>query len=238
MSETLAEELLGAPATAAAVHDRIMLDSTSWEAVHAAVKQGQVFRGLKVSLAAGYLDGRYAWPAAAWAELEAAGISAHEQVGITVFGSGGQAMKARAGDSEPGDMTPAKVAGWAKAEHDAGHWPVPYCDRAWKPQIIAECRKLGLEVSKDYGLWVATLDGTLTDTDGRPLRDQPGVVAIQYEQARSPIHQAGQQPDLDVSLVVSTAWRAAKAAAVKHEYIVVRLPDGASSKMLSGMTLK
>src|SRR6266567_1671319 len=47
---------------------RIMLDSVNWRAVLAAVKAGQEFRGLPVSLVAGYLDGPVSqWPPEAWA---------------------------------------------------------------------------------------------------------------------------------------------------------------------------
>lgn len=192
--------------------NRIMLDSTNPAAVLAAVKAKMTFRGLPISLVAGYVDGKFAWPASAWQELAAAGIAAHQQVGITVFGTGAAAGRAGAGDSEPGDMSPAQVAAWAKREHDAKEWPVPYCDRAHKPSVVSECRAVGLHLSdaldSNYGLWVATLDGSFHDLDGSDLRTQPGMVAIQYAQANSPIHVAGQPPDLDVSLVVRPSWRA------------------------------
>ncbi len=190
---------------------RIMLDSVNWRAVLAAVTAGQQFRGLPVSLVAGYLDGPVSqWPPEAWAALEAAGLAGRALVGVTVLGRGGEAAKARAGDSELGDMTPAEVAAWALNEHKARHWPVPYSNRSDKPHVIAECGKLGLKLSTDYGLWVATLDGGFADLDGSDLREQPGVVAVQYRQASSPVHVAGEPPDLDVSLVVSASWRAAK----------------------------
>jgi thiamine monophosphate kinase len=50
---------------------------------------------------------------------------------------------------------------------------------------------------------VATLDGGFTDTDGSDLRTQAGVVAVQYAQAESPVHQSGSPPDLDVSVVTA-----------------------------------
>lgn len=194
------------------VTNRIMLDSTNPAAVLAAVKAKMTFRGLPISLVGGYVDGKFAWPASAWQELAAAGIAAHQQVGITVFGTSAAAAKAGEGDSEPGDMTPAEVAAWAKREHDSHHWPVPYCDRSHKAAVIAECAKLGLHLSdalsSNYGLIVATLDNSFTDLDGSDLRTQPGVVGIQYAQAFSPIHVAGQPPDLDVNLVVRPSWRA------------------------------
>ena len=42
----------------------------------------------------------------------------------------------------------------------------------------------------------------------------------------------------DESIVYDDAWHAPLKVVPATEYIVVRLPDGASSKMLSGMTLK
>jgi len=212
MCEDAAMSTQNAPAnvTAAAAGHRIMLDSVSWQAVLAAVRAGQKFRGLPVSLAAGYLDGHVSqWPEQAWKELQLAGITGRALVGITVTGQGGEAARARVGDSEPGDMSPAGAAAWALAQRNAGHWPVVYCDRSDKPHVIAECFQRGLHLATDFGLWVATLDGTFTDLDGSDLRTQRGVVAIQVEQAFSPVHVAGQPPDLDVSLVVSAAWRAA-----------------------------
>jgi len=187
---------------------RIMLDSVNWQAILAAVKAKKTFRGLPVSLVAGYLDGPVSqWPAEAWKELELAGLTGRSLVGITVTGNvshqNGAALRARAGDSEPGDMNPASAAMWASGERAAGHWPVIYCDRSDKPHVIAACTTRQLRLSKDYGLWVATLDGGFADLDGTDLRTQPGVVAVQYEAA------AAAGGDYDVSLVVSPAWRAA-----------------------------
>ncbi len=183
---------------------RIMLDSVNWRAILAAVKAGQEFRGLPVSLVAGYLDGPVSqWPGEAWAAMEAAGVTGRALVGITVTGKGGAAGRARAADAEPGDMNPASAAMWASGERAAGHWPVIYCDRSDKPHVIAACTTRQLRLSKDYGLWVATLDGGFADLDGTDLRTQPGVVAVQYEAA------AAAGGDYDVSLVVSPAWRAA-----------------------------
>jgi hypothetical protein len=207
--------------------DRIMLDSTNWRAILAAVKDGRHFMGLPVSLAAGYLDGaRSAWPPEAWKELQAAGIDRHHLVGITVLGTGAEAFRARAGDSEPGDMDPAHAARWAQTEHQAGHWPVIYCDRNDKPRVIGECSKLGMSLHHDYLLWVATLDGGsssssgFTDLDGSDLRQQKGVAAIQYLGAKA----AG--IDADVSLVVDAGWRAVKSVVAQRSGYLVTAGAG------------
>ena len=188
-------------------HHRIMLDSVNWRAILAAVKAGKTFRGLPVSLVAGYLDGPVSqWPPEAWAQLEQAGVPSRSLVSITVTGRSSDAGRARVADSEPGDMDPNAVAGWAFAEHAAGRWPVIYCSRSDKPHVISQCTARQLHLSRDYGLWIATLDGSFTDLDGSDLRTQPGVVAVQYLGAKA----AG--GDYDVSLVVSSAWRAARPA--------------------------
>jgi hypothetical protein len=200
------------PAAAAAAnlsHHRIMLDSVNWRAILAAVKAGKTFRGLPVSLVAGYLDGpRSQWPGESWDALRAAGLTGRQMVTITVTGSSSDAGRARVADSEPGDMNPVAAAIWAGGEHAAGRWPVIYCSRSDKPHVIAQCFQRGLHLSEDYGLWIATLDGTFTDLDGSDLREQPGVVAVQFLGAKA----AG--GEYDVSLVVSSAWRAARPAPV------------------------
>jgi hypothetical protein len=228
--------------------DRIMLDSATPSAVIAAVKARKTFLGLHISLAALYLDGRYAATAADWAQLQALGIDARSLVGITVTGTGGEAMKAAAGDEEPGDMTPAGVARWAHAEHQAGHYPVPYRDRADKAAVTAECAKLGLTLGHDYGLWVATLDGTFHDVDANghvdpstDLRKEHGVVAIQFLGA------AAAGINADVSLVVAPWWRAPAAPKpqpgpgpkppvpppAEITYAAVRLKDGVTRLVVS-----
>ena len=181
--------------------DRILIDSTEPAVIAAAVKAGRQFHGLPISMAGYYVDGKFAATPAQIAVL-AGELGVHSLVAITVFGT--TAHAARIIDSEPGDATPAQAAAWAHTEHAAGHWPVIYCDRAGKPHVIAQCQALGLHPSTDYGLWVATLDGSLTDLDGKPLRSQPGVVAIQFMGA------AAAGINVDVSLVVSAAWRAPK----------------------------
>ena len=196
-----------APAAANLSHHRIMLDSVNWKAILGAVKAGKTFRGLPVSLVAGYLDGPVSqWPDQAWVALGTAGLSGRALVGITVTGRGGEAARARVADSEPGDMNPPSAAMWASGERAAGRWPVIYCSRSDKPHVIDRCSQRNMRPARDYGLWIATLDGTFTDLDGTDLRTQPGVVAVQYLGAKA----AG--GDYDVSLVVSSAWRSAKPA--------------------------
>jgi hypothetical protein len=82
---------------------------------------------------------------------------------------------------------------------------VIYTDRAQKRAVISECAGAGLKLGTNYGLLVATLDGSLLDLDGSKLRDQPGVVGIQY----LPASRTGYP--IDITLVTDDAWLPAPA---------------------------
>jgi hypothetical protein len=86
-------------------------------------------------------------------------------------------------DVEEGDAGPAQAPGWVKARRAVVHTSLPtlYCDRAVLPDVQRECAAAGLKSGRDYQLWPSTLDGSETDLRGRPLRDIPGVVAVQVE---------------------------------------------------------
>jgi hypothetical protein len=177
---------------------RIMLDGAGqdWKAIEAAVKAGRRFRDLRVRMAMGYADGpESAWPAEAWAELAAAGA---QLVRVTVTG---QAVGAEVGDCERGDLDPAGAAAWAQRELNAGHrFPVIYTDRSAKPAVIGEATSQGLKLGHDYGLLVATLDGSFLDLNGHDLRAFPGVVGVQY----LPASRSG--GPFDVTLVTDDTW--------------------------------
>lgn len=174
-----------------------MLDSTQPAAVIAAAKVRMSWRGMQVRAAAAYKDGADAWPDSDRTALRNMGLKV---VNISVGTAAAEIYDVEAGDWDPG-------AAAAQMGHDAraGTWPVAYCDRSVKRQVIADLAAEGLgpglPAGRGFGLWVATLDGTFQDLDGSDLRDQPGVVAVQYAQADSPVHLAGQPPDLDVSVV-------------------------------------
>jgi hypothetical protein len=173
----------------------IMLDSTSAAAVASAVRRGITWRKMKVVAGAGYVDGVGKWTPAQFGALTDMKV---KPVTITVTGIG-----AMVGDVETGDLDPEGGALWAEREARAGGWPVLYVNRSNKPATVADAAALGLTPGKDMGLWVATLDGGFKDSDGSDLRAQPGVVAVQYAQAESPIHASGSPPDLDVSVVTA-----------------------------------
>jgi hypothetical protein len=177
---------------------RIALDGAGqdWQAIAAAVKAGRKFRNMRIRMAMGYDDGPVSqWPAEAWPALKALGV---QLVRITVTGL---ALDADVGDCERGDMDPAQLAIWMQHKLNAGHrFPVGYSDRSNKPAVIHEATGQGLKLGHDYGLIVATLDGSFLDLNGSDLRAQPGVVAIQY----LPASRAG--GPFDVSLVTDETW--------------------------------
>lgn len=151
----------------------IMLDSTNPAAVIEAVKAHKTWRNMIVRAGAGYIDGpNSAWPSAAFTELRSTGVRVVE---ITVTGARGADMA----DIEKGDLGPAKGAAWAADEHSSGRFPGLYCNRSNKPAVITECASRGLSAGTHYVLWVATLDGTFTDTGGADLRDEKGVTMVQ-----------------------------------------------------------
>jgi hypothetical protein len=171
--------------------DRIMLDGIGSDAapIVAAIKAGRAWGGVKASMGAGYGDGSVsAWTSAEWVALTAVA----QPVTITVTGEAGRNVA----DVETGDLTPAQGCIWAGLEHKAGRRPVVYCNRSNKGAVLALW-----PVGVPIGLWVATLDGTFMDLDGRTdLRREPGVVAVQY------LGSAQSGGPFDVSLVVDAGW--------------------------------
>jgi len=173
-----------------------MLDTIgdNYQAIIAARTSGTRFRNMRVTMAAGYVDGPVSqWPAGAFDAAHRAGL---QVVRITVTGQ----PAADVADIEPGDLAAAGGASWAQGKHSRGQFGVLYVNRSSKAAVIEACRKLDLSRGSDYGLWVATLDGTFTDSDGSDLRRQRGVVGVQYLGAR----RAG--IPCDVSLISDPDW--------------------------------
>jgi len=81
-------------------------------------------------------------------------------------------------DFETGNpRTPDMCANWAKRRKAAfpNHYaPVIYCDRGHLTPLFNAMNAAGLEIVKDFRLWIATLDGTKT------VADMTGVTAVQF----------------------------------------------------------
>src|SRR5262249_11751628 len=85
--------------------------------------------------------------------------------------SGGLAL----GEGNP--RAAGECAIWAKQRRAAlpGHYPaVIYCDRNHLTPLFNAMNAAGLEIMKDFRLWIATLDGTKT------VDDMTGVTAVQF----------------------------------------------------------
>jgi hypothetical protein len=177
----------------------LMLDSTDSTAIIDAVRKNFTHRNQVVRAAALYADGQWPAPPAAFSLLRRMHI---KTVDITVTGNPNIKAARIASDIEPGDLSPESGAQWAEGEKRAGEWPVLYVNRSNKAPTIAACLALGMEPKTDFGLWVATLDGTLTDTGGADLRQEPGVVAIQQIGAK----EAGINADVSILTALGDTW--------------------------------
>ena len=125
-----------------------MYDSVTWEAIPA-----------NAEVVAGYIDGNFAWPRAAWDRWPGA-----EKVLITVSGS----LSGNVADVENGDMTPAQAAEWIRAKHGAGMRGVTvYCSRSNLGAVRTACK------GQCYYIWVA-------DWTNNP-HEIAGTVATQYQ---------------------------------------------------------
>jgi hypothetical protein len=177
----------------------LLIDSTNPNAIIEAVRAKFKLRDMAIRGAALYADGEWPAPPAAFSMLHRLGIKTAD---ITVTGN--PAIKAAkiASDVEPGNLTPGAAAKWAEEERHAGEWPVLYVNRENKAETISACLALSLTPAKDFGLWVATLDSTFTDTGGADLRHEPGVVAVQAYGAKS----IGIDADASVLTALGDNW--------------------------------
>lgn len=78
-------------------------------------------------------------------------------------------------DVETGDASPATANLWVQSWHTLKRTglPVIYCNRGNESAVISACQSGGSVLGKDYGLCVATLDGTQATGNG--------IVACQYQ---------------------------------------------------------
>lgn len=115
---------------------KTMYDSVTWQAIPA-----------DAQMVAGYVDGLYAWPQAAWDRFPNA-----EKVRIAVFATtnDGDVL-----DCESGDATPQQCPGWIAMRLAAGvKVPTIYTSLSNVPTVQAACQGL------TYDLWIADWTGT------------------------------------------------------------------------------
>jgi hypothetical protein len=194
---------------------RIMRDSTVLTDIPVAGTQ----------IVAAYVNGQYAASAAALA----ARFPGMPVAWIDVNGSDPHADIL---DVEKGDAAPATAVPWCRARRaavPAGYPPVIYCDRSTLTPLFNAMGAAGLQVVRDFRLWIATLDGT------KAVPDMTGVSAVQY---------AGQNltgGHYDESIVYDDNWKSANPSlpawiteAIGHAEAVVALLKAAAGGQSAG----
>ena len=122
-------------------------------------------------LVAGYVNG-----SGAASKEDFARFHGIPHVHIDVFGT----APAEAGVLDFEQFNPRTADGcaiWAKQRRAAlpNHYPpVIRCDRSHLTSVFNAMNAAGLEIVKDFRLWIATLDGTKT------VPDMTGVTAVQF----------------------------------------------------------
>jgi hypothetical protein len=175
-----------------------------------------------LDLVMGYGNGLYTWADTGWDRF---GSIPHVHVDVNGSDPAGCGVL----DVETGDATPAQAPAWAKQRLALGGYPpVIYCNRSTLTPLFNAMGAAGLQIGRHFRLGVATLDGT------KALPDMTGVTFVQWKAATA----GSGAGHYDESVVYDDAWHAPLAVVPATEYMVVRLPDGAAAKMLSGMVLK
>ncbi len=102
-------------------------------------------------------------------------------------------------DVEPFDATTTQAVSWVQAKrkiNPSAYPPIIYCNRSTLTDLFNHLNAAGLQVVRDFRLWIATLDGTKT------VADMTGVTAVQW---------AGTKltgGHYDESVIYDDAWKA------------------------------
>jgi hypothetical protein len=128
-------------------------------------------------MAAGYVNGRFAWDPGAWARF-----GNRPTVRIDVNGTDPGAAGVL--DVEAGDATPGEAPLWVKARRQlhpgiTGHGCTIYCSQSEEGAVVAAMAHAGLVPVQHYTLWLASwgISRTSADMLGKGL----GVVAVQWK---------------------------------------------------------
>jgi hypothetical protein len=166
-------------------------------------------------LAAGYVNGPYAWPAGGWGRFPAA-----RPVRIDVLGT---APGADVLDVEPRRVSVPDGVRWlpkALAVPGRSDLPVIYCNRTDRATFTTAAKAAGFTPGAHFNWWVATLDGT------RTVADMNHVVAVQYAGTT----QTGGH--YDESLVYDAAWKADDVPVTDAE--MNKIADKVAAKLIAG----
>ena len=126
-------------------------------------------------------------------------------------------------DVETGDATADQAPLWVMRRWATVHRPVSldyppiiYCDRSKLTPVFNFMADDGLQVGRDFKLWIATLDGT------KAVKDMTGVMAVQYAGEHITGHH------YDESIVYDDTWHCAPKTG-----ILVQLPSGITDHVAS-----
>lgn len=118
-------------------------------------------------LAAGYVDGRYAWTPDQWNLFPQV-----NRVTISVIPGSPEALRAQVADSERGAYSAQQAAAWAQHKHDVGEWPTIYVSRSGITGIREATGALIL--GRDYDIWCADWTGAPHEV----ISPGPGITAL------------------------------------------------------------
>jgi hypothetical protein len=183
-------------------------------------------------LVAGYVSGGATWPPGAYDRFR--GIP-HAHIDCL----GTVPEQAEILDVEPGCATVPTAVTWVRKRNAAfpgAYPPVVYCNRSTLTPLFDAMRAAGMQVVKDFRLWVTTLDGT------KKLPDMTGVVAVQYKRAPNPLPGGRlESPSFEVtaghydeSIVYDDAWDPGDDLPYTAKQILGLVQQGVAAELSTG----
>lgn len=184
-------------------------------------------------IAAGYVTGKYKWPAKGYARFRRA-----ERARIDCRGT--RPAKADILDVEPHCSGIPRAVTWVKERNAAfpgAYPPVIYCNQDTLKRLLPAMRAAGLRVVKDFRLWIATLDGT------KRIPDMTGVIAVQYKRAPNLVKGVLEAPSpsinpghFDESIVFDDHWHPGDNLPYTEKQILGWVKKGVSAELSTGAT--
>ncbi len=148
--------------------------------------------GLDVAM--GYINGAYAWSGADAQRFAGRGIP------VSFIDVNASRPDADILDVEVGNATVSGAVHWIQDRKRLSPQPsypgIIYCNRSTLTPLFNAMNAAGLQIVRDFRLWIATLDGT------KRVADMTGVTAVQYAGTA----QTGGH--YDESIIYDAAWKA------------------------------
>jgi hypothetical protein len=183
-------------------------------------------------LVAGYVSGGATWPPGAFDRFR--GIP-HAHIDCL----GTVPEQAEILDVEPNCATVPTAVSWVRKRNAAFpgvYPPVVYCNRSTLTPLFNAMRAAGLQVVKDFRLWVTTLDGTKT------IPDMTGVIAVQHKRAPNMQPDGHLEPPssevtaghYDESIVYDDAWDPGDDLPYTRKQILDMVQQGVAAELSAG----